>query len=600
MAKRGHLFIPGQESAKPSAVHQLIQKAQAFLAKGDKDAAEEYCVKALELGYEKTHSYFALGVVYREAGHQGLALNAFLNAIDEKEDNVHALVGAAGIYVGKGDFQRAKRLLDQCLEHTKTFAEAYQVLGQCLVSEVRYEEGIAALERANSLSPSNSNILTNLASAYMMRGNPERSLEYSEKAYKASPKDPLAILNLANVYLILGRREDVEKLARRAIKLAPDDPKTGPAYITLARCKKWRKEDHHDILSLEQKLDASLPLGNRIKIHFALAKIYDDCGEADKAFHHANLGNRLSNVDYSLQEAKNLHKSLKKTGDTSFCRSNMEIDGVQHESPIFVIGFPRSGSTLLEQILDTSEHVVSVGENGALMDVIRALDLPRDEKRYGANLVDKLSLMDPAEVASAYYERVEPFAFGQELMENSRYLDKTLGNFLYLGVISRIFPGVKIIHTLRSPLDSCLSNYFQDYMRDISFSYNLEHLGRYYVIYRQLMEFWEEVLPVDILTVQYEEMVADPEVQSKRVFEFCELEWTPVCLEYYKLSKPVNTASNVQVREPVYQRSVRRWHKYANHLLPVAKAVRDYLSEEDLAYYGDLGIKLKRRGFFPF
>lgn len=600
MVKRAHSVIPNQDNRQQSKAHQLIHKAQAASAGGDLEAAEEYCGEALGLGYDKAHTYYALGVIYRKAGHLGLALNAFLNSINEKEDNVYALVGAAAIFVEQGDYPRARKLLDQCLEYTQTFADAYQVLGECLIREYKFEEGISASERALSLAPSNSRVLTSLANAYAFAGDFEKSLRYRERALRASPKDPVAINNLASSYIDAGRTEEAGKLIRKAIRLAPDDPKASAAYINFGRFKKWSREDEADIRLLEEKLEESLPLENRVKIHFALAKIYDDCKDSNKAFYHAQLANRLSNVEFPIEEAKSLHKSIRKTGDRRFCGGGEDYKSTRTRAPIFVIGFPRSGSTLLEQILDTAEEVVSVGESGALTDVIRSLDLPWDEKRYGANLVERVSARDPSELRDGYYERVARYAPGAEIAENSRYLDKTLGDYMYLGLIARIFPDAKVIHTLRNPLDTCLSCYFIDFRKGVRWSYDLRNLGRYYAYYRELMDYWGETLPDNFLTVRYEEMVADPESQSRRIFEYCDLDWSPKCLEYYKLSKSVNTASSVQVREPVYQRAVQRWHKYASYLQPLAKELRRYLSDEDFAYFAEQGIKLKRRGFFPF
>jgi tetratricopeptide (TPR) repeat protein len=600
MVKRAHSVISNRDNRQQSKTHQLIHKAQAASEVGDLEGAEKYCGQALDLGHDKTSAYYALGVIYRKAGHQGLALNAFLDSINEKKDNVYALVGAAAIFVEQGDYPRARKLLDQCLEYTETFADAYQVLGECLIREHKFEEGIAAGERARSLAPSNSGVLTSLANAYAAAGDLEKSLGYREKALRASPKDPVAINNLASGYIDAGRTEEAGKLIRKAIRLAADDPKASAAYINFGRFKKWSREDEADIRLLEEKLEGSLPLESRVKIHFALAKIYDDCKDFGKAFHHAQLANRLSNVDYPIEEAKSLHKSIRKTGDPGFCGGGEDCQDTRTRAPIFVIGFPRSGSTLLEQILDTSEAVVSVGETGALTDVIGSLDLPWDKKRYGTNLVERVSARDPSELRDGYFERVARYAPGVEITENSRYLDKTLGDYMYLGLIARIFPDAKIIHTLRNPLDTCLSCYLHDFMRGIRWSYDLRNLGRYYAYYRELMDYWGETLPDNFLTLRYEEMVADPEGQSRRIFEYSDLEWSPKSLEFYKLSKSVNTASSVQVREPVYKRAVHRWHNYASHLQPLAKELRGYLSDEDFAYLAEQGIKLKRRGFFPF
>lgn len=241
--------------------------------------------------------------------------------------------------------------------------------------------------------------------------------------------------------------------------------------------------------------------------------------------------------------------------------------------PIFIVGMPRSGSTLTEQIISSHSKVYGAGEHRALAEIVHILSQSKDgDFSYPQDVakIEPHAWTSPAQQYLSNIERECP-------AEAACFIDKTLSNFFNLGLIALLFPNTHIIHCRRNPMDTCLSCYFTPFgdAKPLSFTCGLEELGFYYQQYHRLMAYWQQVLPIQILDVQYEKMIADQEAESRRIIDFLGLEWEDACLEFYKQKRDILTSSDAQIRKPIYKTSVDRWRPYEKHLAPLQEALGD-------------------------
>jgi hypothetical protein len=305
-------------------------------------------------------------------------------------------------------------------------------------------------------------------------------------------------------------------------------------------------------------------------VHFALGKAYDDIGDHQKAFDHYSTGARLkrATLDYNEKDVFQFFDDIKTTFSADYIK-NPPYKGLPSILPIFIIGMPRSGSTLAEQIISSHPEVYGAGEIKTLSQVLGQL------RQKFPNL-PKFPQMAVA-MKPGHYSAVAEGYLGivSNMSETaSRVTDKLLTNYYFAGLIHTLFPNAKIIHTMRNPVDTCLSAYTKLFKDDMPHSYDLGEIGRYYRKYEEVMDHWRAVLPEGVMMdIQYEELVADVENKARGLIEFCGLEWNDACLAFHESSRPVKTASVSQVRKPLYNTSVERWRRYGERLTPLIDAL---------------------------
>jgi len=337
----------------------------------------------------------------------------------------------------------------------------------------------------------------------------------------------------------------------------PDSPR-----VIAARCdNKFYREGDPDIAVMEAALvgEPTPPIHEQMMLHFSLGKAYLDISDSDRAFSHLNRGNALKRASFSYDAAQ-----------TSAWMQNIAavftpalIDrfkgaGVDSKRPIFIIGMPRSGTTLVEQILASHPDAYGAGELRALgQAVARAGSFP--------NGLTHWSNRDLAQIAGDYLEQINRLA-----PDALRVIDKLPGNFLYSGLIPLLLPGARIIHCRRDPVDTCLSCYSKLFAGEQLFAYQLDELGRFYRDYQVLMVHLRQILPPDqFIEVDYEAVVDDLEGQARRLIDFIGLPWSDACLAFHETRRMIRTASVAQVRQPIYTSSKGRWHQHAAHLAPL-------------------------------
>jgi tetratricopeptide (TPR) repeat protein len=366
----------------------------------------------------------------------------------------------------------------------------------------------------------------------------------------------------------MGRLDEARAEIRKALEI---NPEFFPAYSNLNDLETF--EADHDLVAKMQEIlaEADNPEAERyIPLYFTLAKALEDAGDYPEALRIYEVGSRLRRAQLKYDEADtaNFFALIKQTF-TPDVFANRPWVGNPSETPVFIVGMPRSGSTLVEQILSSHPQAFGAGEVKILNRVLGVL---RDRLPSIPKYPGMVGALEPAhwmEITNGYLTDLRRDSDGA-----ARVTDKLLTNFFFVGLINLMYPRAKIVHTRRNPVDSCLSTYTKLFKDDMPHSYDFGELGRYYLMYEDLMAHWEKVLPPGVmLTIDYESVIDDLGSNARALVDHVGLEWDDACLDFHKSTRAVKTASVVQVRQPVYKTSVERWRKYGDGLQPLLEAL---------------------------
>jgi len=353
------------------------------------------------------------------------------------------------------------------------------------------------------------------------------------------------------------------------------NPNNVQAYYNLSRARP-AKSDDAEVTRMEKMLEKpDLSKGDRVNVHFSLGKIYDDLGRHEDAFEQYHQGNQAD--DRAAPFDARIHNILVDRLTSVFTKQFfMRRQGLGSEStrPVFIVGMPRSGTTLTEQVLASHAEVFGAGELDQVNRLVNAVSAEVSGSAGYPEIAGELDAVTACRLGESYVSYITRLSGGVR-----RVTDKMPGNFMHLGFIALMLPRARIIHCRRNPMDSCLSCYFQHFTSPMPFASSLEGLGAYYQAYERIMAHWHRALPLPILDVAYEDMVADHEGTCRRIVEFCGLEWDDACLQSHKTKRTVKTASTWQVRQPLYTTSVERWRRYGGHLEPLKKALGPHFKE---------------------
>ena len=394
-----------------------------------------------------------------------------------------------------------------------------------------------------------------------------------DQAIALAPDEPHFTFNRATVRRFLGDLEGAERDYDRVICLKRDDYE---AYLNRSELRTQTRERNH-IQQLQSLLAAGIPhWRGEVALRYAIAKEHEDLGEYERSFEHLKSGARLRRAHLRYDVANDIatvewiiQAYPESIGTTSRSGSNQAAQ-------IFIVGLPRSGSTLIERILGSHSKVHMCGElpQFALSVVAAVSRGSQPAPLTRQQLIARSALVDFAALGQDYLGRVNALGIRSDC-----FTDKMPLNYLYCGLIRRALPNARIVHVRRNPMAACYSIYKTLFQDGYPFSYDLQELGRYYVAYRRLMRHWSETLPGGIHELQYEELVADPVQQTRRLLEFCGLDWEDACADFHANAAPITTASAAQVRRPLYSTSVSQWRNYATQLAPL----HDLLQEAGIA-----------------
>jgi tetratricopeptide (TPR) repeat protein len=565
---------------------------------------------------------FKRGVRAYERGDLAAAAEAFAGVLRQVPDtpDVLYMLGVAQFKMGRSDegiahVARAVELAPTASEYANTLGvfldnvgrtqEAIGWYGKALALDPnkvltlhnlgfalrrlgQYQPALAAYQRAAKLQVNNHVAIKGVGDVMNDAGKPDEALKFFEAALRIKQDYVDGLISLGNLQLETGRIEEAEATFRSAITI---DPACMPAHYSLSDCRQTAAGDPRFELLESYKEKSELPQSDLAKLHFALGKMYDSAGDPAHAFANFQRGNELRaqvkgrRYSFDRDEARCAVLTTVCTREYFTERSDY---GVAAEEPVFVVGMPRSGTTLIEQIIASHPEGFGGGELPFMNALVRRSVTPATggeaQERSAAEADDPgaveatltraaLEGLTRDQVASS---AAQYLAAARKLASRSRRIvDKLPHNFWNLWLIELMFPQARIVHCRRHALDICLSCYFTDFEQAHGYKSDLTTLGRYYRLYEQLMAHWDRTLHASILTVDYEQLVERPEEGIRAIIAHCDLPWDESCLRFYEGRRSVRTASSVQVRRRIYSSSVARWKRYESFLGPLIDALGD-------------------------
>jgi len=513
---------------KPDYPEPHSNLAHLFSKQGEFDRAESHARRAIELNPRLSHAYINLAGV-ETARHRFYEALRWLDALLVFAPRHATGLSARALVLKKLDrLEEALDAANQALAAAPNNAEAQNAQGLVLQRMGRFEDAIAAYDRAGSLAGTAAEqALVNRAILFMETGDAKAAEAAFDEAVQKYPTSASAWFNRADFK-----------------KFAPGDVEIGAMQALLAK-------------------GDELARGERMRLHFALGKAFLDIGDSDQAFANLNAGNQMKRAQISYDAAANTKwmQAIASLFSAEFLHRHAG-QGMPSGLPVFVVGMPRSGTTLVEQILASHPDVQGAGELNYMPNIVHEFgDFPSNAAFLGPVAMQGFG--------GKYLSQMSKLAAGKPLV-----VDKMPINFAYAGLIRLLLPGAKIIHSRRDPVDTCLSCYSKLFTAVQSFSYDLAELGLFHKDYQNLTAHWRAVLPAEnFLEVDYEAVVEDLEGQARRMLEFLGLPWDSACLDFYQTKRPVRTASVNQVRQKLYQSSAGRWRRHAANLGPLLAAL---------------------------
>lgn len=572
---------PLQQAVRLQADHlpALVLLGRLLIELGNARAGKAALDSALARAPRRYEALFDLGTLLHEHGRPEEALVAFDAAIEVGPETASAHHNRGICLRALGRVEDAAAAYRRATEIDPAHEKAHNNLGNCLRHLGRLAEAEQALRRATALAPDWAMAHYNLGRVLAAMARHGEAVVALRRAIRLAPGLTRAHVRLGIVLQEIGQLEAARACYRQALALQPDNP-AAHAYLAQIDQEPLSREVVARLEGLARSGRFRGPDAQHL--HFALAQRYDQLDELNRAFEHLIAGNRLKRAQmrYKVERDLDRFEAIARTMNHDLFRA-CAGSGDPSPVPIFVIGMPRSGTTLIEQILASHGKVHGAGELPDLPKVAKAM--LQDVIQSGAKGVGHhLTPERVRQLGEAYLGRLRKRA-----PHAPRIVDKMLTNFIYVGMIRLMLPNAHVIHARRHPLDTCLSIFRKVFASGLEFSYDLTELGRYYAGYARLMRHWHEVLPGFVLDVRYEELIEDQRGTTERILQHCGLEWDDRCLQFHETQRLVRTASVAQVRQPIYRSSAGAWKRYGDRLRPLIEALGDALEPRDLAELND-------------
>ncbi len=600
LAKQAAKKKAGMGAQSQALQSEQYQNAVAAYQSGNKKRSEELCRQILRTVPDYAEANHLLGILVFQNGDPGKG-RKFIERAIASEPQPSFCNSLGNILKALGNLDKAATSYRQAIHGQPEYAEAHFNLGNCLRLMNRPADAAESYRNAVMHQPGYVAAHTNLGLVLTEMGRFADAVDCCREAVALKPDHANAQINLGNALKELGEFVGAESSYRKAIKLQPE---LAEAHMALAgMCKAMGRTDdavasYKDAVSLDPDSAEGLRLWAHTKRHlehdreleameqafitsangseqrmhlaFGLGKAFEDLGGYDEAFKYLSEGNRIKHgfhPDALEEETEAFFETLKDV----FCPElfkQFPDSGCKDKTPIFILGMPRSGTSLIEQVLASHSAVHGGGELPVMPELVR------DRFPGNGNIQFVRSIPDVTgdvlqETGAAYVKAVREYVKGTQYVTDKRPL-----NFIHVGLIKLILPNARIIHCVRTPEDTCFSIYKSYFpTRTFQFADDLEELGAYYNRYRDLMRHWHAVLPGFIHDFCYEDMISDQEGQTRELLNICGLDWEDACLEFYRTKRQVRTASAEQVRQPIYSSSIGLWKRYETHLVPLLESL---------------------------
>jgi len=517
-------------AAKTAQLQTLLRQGFEALNRGQVQQAGDCCRQVLGIQPDLVEGHFLVGLVALEMRDRRTALSAFGSVTRLQPDHPAAWAQLAKLFIGDGQLNRAD----------------------------------AALENVAKANPDDPMVCDLVGTIYTRMGEHGSARGWYEKAIRNKPEHPPYLLNYANNLVYHGETGAAEAVLRDIITIDENNPQ---AHWVLASARKARDREHVEQM---RALLGSHRQHPRLEAfyHYAIGKELEDLREWDEAFDAFERGANVRRKTVEYDEAAEIEMF-------DFLEERFTADWVDDgsaghdaDAPIFVLGQPRTGTTLIERIISSHSQVHSSGELQQFGMAVRRLGKHSDPRRFSKQLFESALELDCARVGAVYMESTR-----RVQGDTPRFVDKLPQNYFYIPMILKALPNARIVHLTRDPMDACFASYKQLFADAYLHSYDLEEMARHHCRYRRLMAAWRERFPGRFLDISYEETVSDLEPHARRLIEFLGLPWEDACLRFHEQKHAVSTASAVQVREPAHTRSIGRWRKYEDRLQPMRQVL---------------------------
>ena len=557
---------------------EVDQKLGATLTMlGRKDEAEE--IAEASRRRDPRRAAMAEAKDYERKGDLDTAEKIYRKALMQDPDDAAALAGIGAIAIAKQQYTDAEIFLQRAVDRAPDFGGAWADLVGVQMATEKFDQAATSAESVLRLDPHGPMPHLMLANAYAMSGQHEDAVAEYEIVIEKLPGHPSALSGIGHMLKTIGRQPESIAAYRECIRMNPQHTE---AWWGLANMKthQFGEGEIQEMLSLLQDGVAKAePTSSRltstpeVNLCNALGMAFEKTGDFDRAFEYFERGNEVRRLEesYDPVHTEHLHDRIIDVFSHEFLDGKSAI-GDSNAEAIFIVGLPRTGSTLIEQILASHSEVDGTHELPELGRLSQRIPvIYHDRSHYPENVLD-LEAGAIAAIGKEYIERTRKYRRGAAF-----FTDKNPNNYIHVGLLHLILPHARIIDARRHPLDTCLGCYKQLFAKGQSYSYDLEELGEYYLQYQRMMDHWDEVLPGKVLHVQYEDVVADLQSQVRRILEYCGLPWDDNCLRFFETKRDVRTASSEQVREPIYRSSVDLWRHYEPRLGELIDVLRPEL-----------------------
>jgi len=550
--------------------HHVTGSIQQCL--GNHDAAIASYKTATSLDANLAEAHYFLGNILQMTGQTLESAESYRRAVSVQPDYLEALSNLGAVLMALHRFKEARNVLEETNRLYPDCAQVLCNLGDLVLGEDDFEKATFYAESVLKSQPEFFGAHHLLGKISRQQGDYEQTLKHFYRALEIQPNSENLVGSIAEILEKRGEFARAEKLLQPLIQQETRNPLVLKAWSALSRSL----DTEDKAVSLLEKAVArgGMDIHQESSLRSELGKQYDRLGDYPRAFEHYRQANLL---ERKLKTQGRMATRTAFTGRAEIIQwfvqfgadfwKNLPRSGTDSQRPIFVVGMPRSGTTLTEQILASHPDVYGAGELADIPDLAAALG----EQGTGPGKIDYLARLSRQKLTAAAQQYLE--TLNRKSPGALRVVDKMPTNFGYLGLISLLFPNAHVIHLKRDPRDTCLSMYFQRFGASMTFTTDLKELAAYYSAYARIMDYWESVLDIEILDIQYEELVDDQERVIRRMIEHCGLDLDDRCLNFHTTSRDVHTPSYDQVRQPMYRKSVGRWKHYEQQLIPLTDAL---------------------------